>query len=167
MSVYEATTGTVLAADDGEHYDFLNNLATVKVAAGTDRAMSVVEFRAPHSFGPPQHSHDLEDELFIVLEGSLAMLTGGDRIVAGPGACAYLPRAVPHTFQVISDSARFIAVTSSMEGAPRFDQFVAALGTPTQRLTIPEPQYIDPARVAEAGMALGIQIVGPPPTPIV
>ena len=43
---------------------------------------------------------------------------------------------------------------------------VAALGSPTERLTIPEPGYIDAARVAEVCHEHGIEVVGPPPEPI-
>jgi hypothetical protein len=43
---------------------------------------------------------------------------------------------------------------------------VAALGTPTDAPTMPEPTYIDPARVAEVNAGFGIEILGPPPAPI-
>ncbi|MCP3975231.1 MAG: cupin domain-containing protein [bacterium] len=156
----------VLASDEGQHLEFLNNLATIRVAAGGERSMSVVEFLAPRGFGPPEHRHNDEDELFIVLDGELAFLTGGERIPGGEGSLAYLPHGVPHTFQVLSDSARIVNVTASNSAVPRFDEMVSALGEPTQQLTIPEPGYIDPARVAEVCAAHGIDIVGPPPAPL-
>jgi quercetin dioxygenase-like cupin family protein len=158
--------GFVLADGEGRHLDFLNNLATIKLAAGSSGSMSVVEFLAPWGFGPPEHRHNDEDELFIVLEGDLRFYTGGAEMVGGAGSFAHLPRAVPHTFQVISDTARFITVTASATTVPQFDAMVAALGTPTDHPAIPEPAYIDPARVAEVCAAHGIDIVGPPPPPL-
>lgn len=155
----------ILAPGEGTHLEFLNNLATVKVAAGEHGSMSVVEFLAPEGFGPPMHNHLEEDELFIVLEGTIALHTGGDRFEARAGSYAMLPHAVPHTFQVLTQTARIINVTSSNSTAPRFDRMVAGLGKPTDRLTVPEPTDIDPARVAQVCHDHGIEIVGPPPAP--
>jgi hypothetical protein len=47
-----------------------------------------------------------------------------------------------------------------------FERFVATLGEPTQRRTLPEPEDIDPARVAEVCAQFGIQVLGPPPAPL-
>lgn len=169
MSIQHTLTADepVLLADrEGTHLHFLNNAATIKVAAGGRRSMSVVEFLAPRGFGPPLHNHLEEDELFIVLDGTIALFTGGERHEAPTGTFAMLARGVPHTFQVLSESARIVNVTSSPSATPRFDQMVAALGVPTDRLTIPEPGEIDPARVAEVCHQHGIEIVGPPPAPL-
>lgn len=169
MSIEQAIASQktlVLADGEGQHYDFLNNLATVKVAAGTDGSMSVVEFLGPQGFGPPEHRHNDEDELFVVMEGELRFFTGGKVLSGGPGTIAFLPRAVPHTFQVVSASARFLNVTSSPSSVPRFDAMVAALGTATNSRSIPEEGYIDPGQVAEVCAAHNIDIVGPPPGPL-
>ncbi len=156
----------VLAAQEGTHFHFLNHLATVKVAAGGDRSMSVVEFSAPEGFGPPVHRHDDEDELFVVFDGELVFFVGDERLVGGPGAVAYLPRTLPHSFQVTSHMARFVTVTASPDGPPRFDQMVAALGVPTSSPTLPEPGPVDPAEVAEVCARFGIPILGPPPAAV-
>lgn len=169
MSIEQALASQqslVLAPGEGQHLDFLNHLATIKVAAGTERSMSVVEFVAPQGFGPPVHRHNDEDELFIVLDGELRFFTGGNEFPGGAGSFAYLPRAIPHTFQVITESARLVNVTASTTTVPRFDQMVAALGTPTRGMAMPEPQPIDPALVAEVCAAHNIDILGPPPPPL-
>lgn len=156
----------ILEPDAGAHYHFLNNLATVKVSAGTEGQLSVVEFLAPRGFGPPLHRHNHEDELFVILDGELTLQSGDAERAGGPGTVALLPMAVPHTFQVISDEARFLNVTGSAEGPPRFDLMVAALGLPTTDLAIPDPMDIDPDEVAEICAAHGIDILGPPPPPL-
>jgi quercetin dioxygenase-like cupin family protein len=150
----------------GRHLEFLNHLATVKVASGPSRSMSVVEFFAPRGLGPPLHRHEAEDELFVVLEGDLRFRVGDDEVTGGTGSLAFLPRSLPHGFQVISATARFVVVTASATTTPRFDAMVAALGTPTDHAVIPEPSYVDPTRVAEVCAAHGIEIVGPPPPPL-
>ena len=156
----------VLADREGTHLHFLNHLATIKVAGGPTSSMSVVEFTGPRGFGPPLHNHLDEDELFIVVDGELEFRTGDERIIGGSGSMAFLPHNRPHTFQVLSDTARFVNVTSSHVAAPRFDQMVAALGVITDKPTLPEPGPIDPGRVAEICAAHGIEILGPPPAPI-
>ena len=42
--------------------------------------------------GAPPHIHHREDESFHLLEGSLTIQVGGDRITALPGDFVYLPR---------------------------------------------------------------------------
>lgn len=129
--------------------------------------MSVVEFQSPKGFGPPLHKHVDEDELFIVLDGRLVLRSGDEEIDAGPGSVSFLPHAVAHTFQVVSDEARFLNVTARTGGAhPRFDAMVTGLGLPIPDANLPDPGPIDPARVAEVCHANGIEILGPPPAPL-
>ncbi len=157
----------VLDAGAGPRHEFLNHLATTKVVADGGGSMSAVEFLAPRGFGPPLHSHDEEDELVVVLSGEVAFSVGDDRTTAAAGAIAYLPHNVPHTFQVLSDEARMLSVTSSATSTPVFDRMVAALGVPTEARSIPAPRDIDPAHVAEVCGAHSIQVIGPPPAPLV
>lgn len=167
MSTHHTLTGLgdlVQEPDGGTRYEFLGHLATIKVAGGDHASMSVVEFRAPRGFGPPLHTHRDEDELFIVQAGALRFFSGDDEIDAAAGAYAFLPHGRPHTFQVLSDEARFVNVTSSAVTTPVFDRMVAALGSPTTADRMPEPGYIDPSRVAAVCAAHGIDIVGPPPS---
>lgn len=169
MSIEHTLTAgeAVLLADrEGDHLHFLNNAATIKVAAAGHRSMSVVEFLGPKGFGPPLHTHLEEDELFIVLEGAIALFSGDTRFEAEAGGFAYLPHGEPHTFQVLTDSARIVNVTSSNTTIPRFDEMVTALGVPTDRPILPEPGPIDPGRVADVCAAHGIEILGPPPAPL-
>ena len=159
----QARAPEVVAPGAGTHYHFLNHLATVKVSAGEDGALSVVEFRAPRGFGPPRHVHRDEDELFFVHEGRLAFHVGDEVIEADAGTVAHLPCGLAHTFQVISDEARLTNVTASLLRAPVFDRMVSGLGTPTDSPSLPEPGYIDATRVADVCREHGIDIVGPPP----
>ena len=156
----------VLATHEGRHLHFLNHLATIKVRGSDTGTMSVVEFVGPRGFGPPLHNHEYEDELFIVLDGEIVFRTGELEVVAGAGAHAFLPHGRPHTFQVLSETARFTCITTADAGTPQFDQMVAELGTVIDNPTLPAPGPIDPARVAEVNRRHGIEILGPPPTPL-
>lgn len=157
----------VLQRNEGDHRHFLNHLATRKVAAGDNGAVTAVEFVQPKGFGPPLHCHDDEDEIVVVLEGEIAFRSGDTESVGRAGSIAYLPHGVPHSFQVLSDEARMIAITATVNGAkPRFDQMVAALGTPSDTPTQPQPVEINPGEVAEVNARYGITILGPPPAPL-
>lgn len=156
----------VLGPGAGHHLHFLNHLATVKVRPGEGGALSVVEFTAGRGIGPPLHRHHDEDELFVVLDGEVAFHSAGERLTTTAGGIAFLPQGVPHTFQVVSDEARFTCVTASRSGAPRFDAMVTALGVPTTTPTQPQPGYVDATRVADVCRDHGIEVLGPPPAPL-
>jgi len=157
---------SVLATNEGRHLHFLNHLATIKVQPGSTGALSVVEFTGPRGFGPPLHQHDNEDELFVIFDGSIVFRSGDLEIVADPGAHAFLPHGRPHTFQVLSETARFTCITASQTVTPQFDRMVEALGSPVIAPELPEAGPIDPAHVAEVCREYGIEILGPPPSPL-
>ena len=160
------TAPYLLAKDEGVHRHFLNHLATTKVDAGEAGSMAAIEFVAPKGFGPPLHVHDDEDEVMIVLDGEVAFRSGDDEQIGTAGTTVYLPHGVPHTFQVLSESARFTTVAARLHGAPLFGRFVAELGDDLTSPVTPAPIEINPAAVAESGARHGITILGPPPPPL-
>jgi quercetin dioxygenase-like cupin family protein len=171
MTVTNAATIDSLQAvpaGEGDHHFFLNHLATVKVAAGgSESGLVLVEFLAPLGFGPPLHAHNEEDELMYVLEGEIRVDLGdGDATTVSAGGAVTLPHGTPHTWQVVTETARFLTINAGRRQGPSFDQFVAALGTPTDPNAMPDPIEIDPAHVAGVCAAHGIDVLGPPPPPI-
>jgi len=62
---------------------------------------------------------------------------------------------------VLSQRARFLTINAGRRSLPSFDQFVAALGTPTQPDALPDPVEIDPAHVGQVCAAHGIEVLGP------
>src|SRR5262245_15105214 len=101
-------------AGEGDHHFFLNHLATVKVAAGdSDSGLALVEFVAQRGFGPPLHVHTEEDEVMYVLDGEIRLGDAdADSPVLTAGAVVALPRGVPHTWQVVSDEAKFLTINA-------------------------------------------------------
>ena len=159
----DMTDLAAVAEGDGDHRFFLNHLATVKVSAGSSLSgMNVVEFDAPKDFGPPLHQHEHEDEIMFVISGEVLLLVGEERVIAGPGTVVSLPAQVPHIFQVVSESARFLTVTSGSSGRPTFDRFVQELGAPVDPDALPEPGPVDPGYLAQVAAAYDIEILGPP-----
>ncbi len=153
--------------DDGIHHHFLNHLGTVRVPHhATAAQMSVVEFTAPRGFGPPLHVHREEDELLYLIDGEIHVRAGEVDSIATAGSITVLPHAVPHTFQVLSPTARFLTVSSGSRDESSFDRFVGELGSEIPTTTLPAPVDIDPGHVAMTAGAHGIEILGPPPAPL-
>ena len=156
-----------VSTGEGEHYHFLNHLATVKVAGGDSATgLGAVEFTAPRGFGPPLHVHSEEDEIMYVIDGRIRLDVGDDSVYAETGTVVSLPHGIPHVFQVESTTARFLTVTAGRTASPGFDEFVAALGAPTDLATMPAPVEIDPGHVAQVCAQHGIEVLGPPPPPL-
>src|SRR5262245_29643913 len=127
----------LVARDEGDRFHFLDTLHTAKLTGEqTNGTLTAVEFFAPRNFGPPLHRHEEEDEMFYILDGELWLSCGDAEAVQGEGAVVWLPRGLPHTFQVRSETAR-VLVVSTPSG---FDRFVAALGERTESRSLPEPK---------------------------
>lgn len=157
----------VLARDEGTHHHVIGQLVTIKATAGETGSLTAVEVVAERGFGPPLHCHRDEDELVVVLDGEVEFRSGDSEIVASTGACAYLPHGVPHTFQVLSATARMLSVTASVAGAPQFDKMFEAMGTPAAEPVMPTgPVEVDPGELAVINAAHGVDILGPPPAPL-
>lgn len=155
-------TPKLIARDEGEHFHFLNHLFTAKLTGeDTNGQLTAMEFVGQKDFGPPLHRHDIEDELFYVADGEVWFACGDAEEVHTTGATVWLPRGLPHQFQIRSDTARVFQVTTPAQ----FERFVATLGRPAPGPTQPEPEEIDPGHVAEVCAQFDIQVLGPPPAP--
>jgi len=149
---------------EGEALWFVGTLAIVKASgATTGGRMAVVDQLAARGAGSPLHVHRREDEWFYVTEGELAFWVGGSRIAAPAGAFVYGPRDVPHTFEVVSERARFLLVAEPAG----YQDFMRAAGEPATALTLPPPpaEPPDPATLAALAAEHGVEILGPPGIP--
>jgi quercetin dioxygenase-like cupin family protein len=156
-------TPALLSRDAGEHFSFLNTLYTAKInSEQTNGAFTAMEFLAPKNFGPPLHRHDSEDELFYIVDGALWLSCGDVEAVHESGAVIWMPRGLPHTFQVRSETARVFQI--STPGG--FERLVSTLGRATDSPLLPEAEAVDPAHVAEVCGQFNIQVLGPPPEPL-
>ena len=111
----------------------------------------------PPGGGPPPHTHDSEDELFVVLEGEFTFTIGGCVTKAGPGGSAVAPRGLAHCFKNCSeDSARMLVAFTpgSIEGF--FDYGLPVNGT------APGDEYLI-QRIVELGPQYGVTLLGPSP----
>lgn len=133
--------GIVLGAGEGRTLTLMGNRITLKVVgAQTAGAVEVLEYEmAPGFQGPAPHVHARTDETFYVLEGEVRFWVDGREVVAGPGACVYVPRGLPHTFSGHGESgARFLEVVTPGHFSGYFEELAAlpATGGP------PDPEVL-------------------------
>jgi len=136
---------------------FFGMLARVRAgAADTDGRYTLVEVTAPAGLASPLHVHHTEDEGFLVLEGSVTVEVGGERVELAPGGHAFGPRGIPHRFTVGPDGARMVW-TLTPGG---FEDLVHEASVPAEALTVPPPEVLPPAVAAEIVARHGNELLG-------
>jgi mannose-6-phosphate isomerase-like protein (cupin superfamily) len=74
--------------------------ASVKAStASTGGAITLIESHTRG--GAPRHVHTREDECFYVIAGRIIVHCGEDTFEGGPGSFVFLPREVPHDWDVL------------------------------------------------------------------
>jgi mannose-6-phosphate isomerase-like protein (cupin superfamily) len=153
----------VLGPGEGQAIWFLRNRMTIKATAETTRgAYGLVESQIAPGFSPPLHVHHREDETFWILEGELSMRCGDRTFRAGPGSFVFLPREVPHTFVVESDTpARMLTLLTPGGGEGVFIEG----GRRPEHDGLPPATPPDIEALARVSERFGAEIVGPPMAP--
>jgi mannose-6-phosphate isomerase-like protein (cupin superfamily) len=84
----------------------------VEVKAGSielDGAVGISETLTRKGEEPHEHVHELEDELFYILDGSLTLHCAGKDYDVEERAFAFVPKGTPHTYTIRSDGdVRFL-----------------------------------------------------------
>lgn len=134
----------------------------VSALEGND-GLCLVEHHMPGGDAPPLHLHHHEDEIFVVLYGTLRLEVGGRTQYLQAGDAALAPKGVPHSYVVDSDSARVLTITRGHD----FESMLRSLSRPAKRQGLPPQTAPDAeamAKVAETCRQNGIELVGPPLT---
>jgi quercetin dioxygenase-like cupin family protein len=156
MSVETATARTpfIQSREDAEGNWFFGGQTWIRATAETTGgAFGLIEQTGDPGLGSPYHIHHNEDEEFYIIEGQLRFVSEGKSWVAGPGTFAFLPRDVPHGFEIVGDSpARFLLMATPAG----FENFVTDLWGPA-------PAPPDMPKVMAAAAKYGLEILGPLP----
>lgn len=72
----------------------------------TKNTLALLEFTLPAGAEPPLHIHKNEDESFYVLEGRISVRMGEEVSILEPGDALFAPRNTPHTFKILSGTAK-------------------------------------------------------------
>ncbi len=104
---------------EGQHYPMIDGdhiaKAAIHDAAG---AFEVFEVLAPAAPMAPPHVSPWTGVLFL-LHGRITASVDGTSYDVEPGGLVVFPAGTPSTFEVVGESARFLAITSG-DGAGRF-----------------------------------------------
>ena len=110
--------------------------------------------------GVPIHVHQREDEIFLLLNGALTVWAGDQRReLSGGGGVAFLPKGVPHTYFVTSQTATILEVIAPGGLEQAFREAGWDL-----RTRPPDGWACTPDAVATAMVKVGCTILGPPPS---
>jgi|SRR5688572_27501337 len=146
-----------------EYLWFLDTLVCVRVSfrEGRDR-ISVLEHAARRGDSPPLHVHVNEDEIFHILEGDFRFQVGAEERTGQAGDTVLVPKGIPHTYRVESNSGRWLTVTTHEQ----FEEFVRAMARKPDAEGLPPiggaPSQEVIAAFIETAKRFGIEIVGPP-----
>jgi mannose-6-phosphate isomerase-like protein (cupin superfamily) len=91
-------------------------------AANSGGQLTILDYRAPAGFGPPQHLHHREDEVFEVIEGQAVIWTPDLSFVLGSGDLVLLPKLGPHTWRAYGPKGVRSTATFTPSGFERFFQ---------------------------------------------
>ena len=104
---------------EGRHYPMIDGDHVAKAAVhDTSGAFEVFEVIAPAAPPAPPHVSPWTGVLYL-LEGRITALVNGTSYDVEAGGLVVFPAGAPSTFEVVGESARFLAITSG-DGAGRF-----------------------------------------------
>ncbi len=149
----------VFTARDGStpRFRFLRTqMALHADAAATEGQLGLIEQVAPAGFAAPPHIHHGEDEAFFVVAGSARFHRGSESIDAGAGSFIWLPRDVPHWFEVGVAGPATLLQLNTPAGLERF--FVE-LGTAELEPEAEGP--LDAARLLDVAARYNIEMLPP------
>jgi len=82
-----------------------NMVTILTTAAETNGAFSLVKNLLRRGFDPPLHMHTREDENNFIIEGEIVYTIGEETIHAKAGDYVHLPKNIPHTFKLVTETA--------------------------------------------------------------
>jgi mannose-6-phosphate isomerase-like protein (cupin superfamily) len=97
-------------------------------AADTNGAYSVVEIVSDARDGTAMHIHQIEDEHFIVLEGTARIASGDKTFDAAAGTAVTLSKGIPHAWCNLSGSPLRMVVIASPGGIEEILPLIAKGG---------------------------------------
>jgi len=126
------------------------SMRLIATAASTGGRFTVGEQVTPAGWGPPRHIHSREDEILYILEGTYELHIGDERRTVSTGACAILPRGIPHGFRNVASMPGRLLFVITPGGLEEY--FLAVAKCP------PPP---NPAQLAELARPFGLTLLPP------
>lgn len=162
MTIKNNVQSKILPQDQGRALWHLGALLNFKaLGSETEGRFWALEGLADRNMGVPLHVHTREDEFWYILDGEIQFTIGDNTITGKPGTFAYIPKGVPHTFQILTETARWFGV-----GTPAgLEQWFFETGEPAPSLTLPPPPDMlpDVEAIILSLQRYGTETLGPPP----
>lgn len=120
----------------------------------TENQATLIACTDEPGFGPPQHRHERETEVFHVLRGRYLFEVDGGRVVAHAGETVVAPVGSTHRFTNIADkpSRMLVLITPGLDAAAFFCELRGIMADGQ-----PEPDALN-----EFGAKWGVEFLGPP-----
>jgi quercetin dioxygenase-like cupin family protein len=152
MTEERTNSGVTVRAGEGEtvRSPLGGEITFIVTGEQSDGELAAMEAVNAVGEGPPLHYHGREHETIYILEGEFRWKLGGELSVAGPGSFVFIPRGLPHTWQVIGDRPGRMLVTFSPAG---MEGFFDRLSSMTE---------FDLDEFKSAAADHGMNVVGPP-----
>ena len=108
-----------LKANEGWTYRFGIDFTVKSGEVQKGSGAAFLEYLTRKGEEPPSHTHETEDEMFYVLEGTITFRCGKETFDLEKGGFVFLPGGIEHSYTINGeDSVRLIAVTAPVrEGA--------------------------------------------------
>jgi quercetin dioxygenase-like cupin family protein len=118
--------------ENSVHY-LAHTFSFLATGKDTGNAYTLIHCFFRKGFTPPPHYHRYEDESFYVLEGIIDFQAGDQKIRAAAGELIVLPKEVPHSFNLVSDTAKALLLITPAGFETVFKEF----GRPAETLDLP------------------------------
>ena len=118
--------------ENSVHY-LAHTFSFLATGEDTDNAYTLIHCYFRKGFTPPAHFHKYEDESFFMLEGIIDFKAGDTNIRAEAGELVVLPKQVPHSFNLLSESAKALLLITPAGFEKVFKEF----GVPAKTLELP------------------------------
>ena len=150
----------VSASEEGKALWFFGTLVLLKASSErTDGRFCLSEQSGRRGVATRLHRHSQDEETFYVLDGELRFYLDGEESYSAPaGTSVYIAPGDAHAFMVISDTARWLNITT-----PNPEGFFRAAGESARERTLPPDTPPDMGKVMSAAEQYGVEILGPPP----
>lgn len=118
--------------ENSVHY-MAHTFSFLATGEDTDNAYTLIHCFFRKGFTPPAHFHKHEDESFFILEGEIDFQAGDTKFRAQAGSLVVLPRELPHSFNLVSDTAKALLLITPAGFETLFKEF----GIPAKTLDLP------------------------------
>ena len=150
---------TTIARKDGEGTALwvLGGLYEIKVSSEESGGVcTVMEMTMPAGFGPPPHSHDGGETVYVV-DGTMTYHIGDETVEGGPGSIFHIAPGTTEWFEPTGPSPLKVLITYTPGG---IDAFFREIGEVASARIVPPPATEPPdfpaiiAKAAEYGMVI-------------